>query len=245
MLKNNAYGITSAITIVESSFLRRVDPRTKLALCLSASLAIMLPFQKVAAFMLLYFFFMASARLLPGALRQIWKLKWILIVLFIVDWAFVSLELAVIVTLRLIIMAGVFSMFFSTTTPSELTLALVWMRVPYRYAFSLSLAFLAVSHLNDELRTIIEAQKARGAFKTRGGWRKPFNTVKNLVSITVPAIVLATRRAWSMNEAACARGFDSPHRKPYATLKFGLIDWSILACTAIISILLLSWRIPT
>ena len=244
MMKQDAYGMTGALSISESSPLRKVDPRTKLALCLAASLAVMLPLQKVAVFFVLYFMFLAWARLLPGALRQIWKLKWILAVLFVVDWLVVSAELAVVVTLRLVIVAGVFAMFFSTTTPSELCLALVWMRVPYRYAFSLGLSFQAVGHINSEWRKILEAQKARGAFSAPSGWRYPVEQVKNLVSLTVPAVVLAAKRAWSMTEAAYARGFESPNRRPYKALLMSRADWFILSGAAFIFILILSWRLP-
>ena len=84
-----------------------------------------------------------------------------------VDWLLVGLDLAVIVTLRLILLAGAFTIFFATTTPSELRLALEWFRVPYRFAFSLSLAFQSLGLLEDEWRAILEAQRARGA------WRPP------------------------------------------------------------------------
>jgi energy-coupling factor transporter transmembrane protein EcfT len=45
----------------------------------------------------------------------------------------------------------------------------------------------------------------------------------------VPAIVLTTRRAWAITEAACARGFDSPHRRPYRRLAMGWLDWGLVA----------------
>ena len=53
----------------------------------------------------------------------------------------------------------------------------------------------------------------------------------NLVALSVPAVVLVTRLAWAMTEAAYARGFDSPHRCAYRTLTMGGIDW-VLLCAA-------------
>ena len=44
----------------------------------------------------------------------------------------------------------VFALFFATTTPAELRLALEWLSVPHRYAFSVSLAFQSVGLLDDE-----------------------------------------------------------------------------------------------
>lgn len=242
MRNGNGFGMTHTIRLAESSPLRSADPRAKLAVSLCASLAVMLPIEKILVFFLAYGIFMAWARLLPEAARQVWKLKWILAIIFVVDWLVVSPELAVVVTLRLVLMAGVFSMFFSTTTPSELCMALVWMRVPYRYAFSIGMSFQAVSHIDAEWRGVLEAQRARGAFTAPRGWRYLPEQVRNLVSLTVPAVVLAARRAWSMTEAAYARGFESPRRRAYRELTMGRIDYIILAGALVTIAGLAVWR---
>ena len=167
-----------------------------------------------------------------------WRLKWVLIVLFILDWLLVDLNLAVVVSLRLILLAGVFTLFFATTTASELGLALESLRVPYRYAFSLSLAFQSVGLLGDEWGTIREAQRARGVFSVETGMRKFVQNVRDLIAFTVPAVVTTTKRAWSMTEAAYARGFDSPHRRSYRQLKFSWYDWILLVATGIVTVFL-------
>jgi energy-coupling factor transport system permease protein len=235
-------GKTRNLALVEHSPLRRVDPRTKLALSLCASLAVMLPLEKLACFMGLYVLLLFWARLLPEAARQVWRLKWVLQVLFVVDWIFVSLDLAVIITLRLILLAGAFALFFGTTTPSELRLALEWLRVPYRYAFSISLAFQSVGLLDDEWRSIREAQRARGAWSQPKGWRDVTARVRDLVSLAVPAVVLTTKHGWAMTEAAYARGFDSPHRRPFRRLTMGWLDWLLLAITLAVAAFLVFWR---
>jgi len=171
----------------------------------------------------------------------VWRLKWVLIVLFILDWLLVDLNLAIVVSLRLILLAGVFTLFFATTTASELGLALESLRVPYRYAFSLSLAFQSIGLLEEEWGNIREAQRARGVFSVESGIRKLLKSVRDLIALTVPAVVTTTKRAWSMTEAAYARGFDSPHRKPYRQLRFCWYDWILLAVTAAMTALMF-WR---
>jgi energy-coupling factor transporter transmembrane protein EcfT len=242
MIRLGTSGRVRKLALVESSPLRRADPRTKLALSLCASLAVMLSLEKLAVFMGLYLLLLLWARLLPEAARQVWRLKWVLIVLFAVDWLFVSLDLAVIITLRLILLAGAFALFFATTTPSELRLALEWLRVPYRYAFSTSLAFQSVGLLDDEWRAIREAQQARGAWSQPTGWRDVAARVRDLVALAVPAVVLTTKHAWAMTEAAYARGFDSPHRRPYRHLAMGWLDWLLLAGAAAVAAILVLWR---
>ncbi|HNR96954.1 MAG TPA: energy-coupling factor transporter transmembrane component T [Anaerolineae bacterium] len=229
-----------AIVLREDSPLRRVDPRVKLALSLGASLAVMLPLERLIAFMALYALFLLWARLMDEVARQVWRLKWILILLFLVDWLIISLDLAVIVTLRLTLLAGTFTVFFATTKPEELRLALEWLRVPHRYAFSVSLAFQSVGLLDDQWRAIREAQQSRGAWsppEVKRGLRwndlraqvsAATLAVRDMVALSVPAIVLAVKHAWAMNEAAYARGFDSPERVPYHRLKMTGLDWLLL-----------------
>jgi energy-coupling factor transport system permease protein len=246
MIRLGTAGRTRELALVENSPLRRVDPRTKLALSLCASLAVMLSLEKLLAFLLLYVALLLWARLLPEAARQVWRLKWVLIVLFVIDWIFVSIDLGLIIVLRLILLAGAFALFFSTTTPGELRLALEWMRLPYRYAFSLTVAFQSLGLLDDEWRAIREAQRARGAWGNWEGdsrWRQVLDRVRDMVALAVPAIVLTTKRAWAMTESAYARGFESPHRRPYQQLAMGRLDWLLLAGTAVVVALLLFWRL--
>jgi energy-coupling factor transport system permease protein len=226
---------------VEASPLRHVDPRAKLALSICASLAVMLPLERLSLFGSLYLLFLAWGRLLPTAARQVWRLKWLLVALFVMDWLFVGLDLAVIVTLRVILLAGVFTLFVSTTTPDELRLALERLRVPYRYAFSLSLAFQSVNLLDQEWRAIHEAQSSRGAFFGQKGLRSLVFRLRDWVALTVPAIVLTARRAWTMTEAAYARGFDSPHRRPYRQLAMQPRDWLLVGSAIAVIALLVLW----
>jgi len=227
MVRLSQIGKARTLALVEASPLRNFDPRTKLILCLCASLMVMLPLERLALFSLLYLLLLTWAKLLRPAAQQVWRMRWILIVLFAVDWWLVGIDLAAIITLRLILLAGVFALLFSTTTITEFRLALESLRLPYRYAFSLSLAFQSLSLLDDEWRAILEAQHVRGALPEIGGFKSLVHQMRNLVSLTVPAVVLTTRRAWEMTEAATARGFDSPHRKPYRSLTWQGHDWAI------------------
>ena len=152
--------------------------------------------------------------------------------------------------MRLILLAGAFTIFFATTTPSELRLALEWLRVPNRYAFSLGVAFQSLGLLDDEWRAILEAQRVRGAWSALGPkgsvldkarWQETVAQIRNSVALTVPAIVLTTKRAWTLTEAAYARGFDSPRRRPYRKLALGRLDWLLLAAATTTTGALIFW----
>ena len=244
MIRLGTSGKVRHLILVEESPLRQADPRAKLAVASCASLAVMLPLERLLAAMGLYALVLLWAQLLPSAARQIWRLKWLLIILFIVDWFAVSPELAVLITLRLTLLACSFALFFATSTPAELRLALEWMRVPYRYAFSVSLAFQSVGLLDDEWRTIQEAQLCRGVnpADTQLTLKTRLKGLKNLIALAVPAIVLTTRRAWAMTEAAYARGFEAPHRRPFHRLCFQHLDWLLVLGSIASCIGLLLWR---
>ena len=241
MVRLSQAGRARRLALVENSPLRRFDPRAKLALSLCASLMVMLPLERLALFCLIYLLLLAWGRLLRPAAAQVWRMRWILLVLFAVDWWLVGLDLAAIITLRLILLAGVFALLFSTTTITEFRLALERMRLPYRYAFSLGLAFESLSLLDDEWRAIREAQKVRGVLLELRGWRALLRQSRDLVALTVPAVVLTTRRAWAITEAAYARGFDSPRRLSYHVLILQRRDW-LLMLDAILLALIFIWR---
>jgi energy-coupling factor transporter transmembrane protein EcfT len=244
-MKDRLGGRARRLALVENSPLRPLDPRVKLAMSLCASLAVMLPLQQLIIFLAGFILFLTWARLLPNAARQAWRMKWLLLFLFVMDAWLIDLELAVAVTLRLLLLAATFTLVFATTTPSEFSLALESLRLPYRYAFSLGLAFQSLNLLDEEWRSIFEAQHARGILrydsKQSPAWRRILEQVRDLVALTVPAIVLTTKRAWSITEAAYARGFDTPHRQPYRQLRMAWRDWLALAATAALGVLLL-WR---
>lgn len=229
--------------LIAGSPLRTADPRVRLVLSMGTSLAVMLPIERLLLFLAFYAVLLLWGRLARPVGQQIWRLKWALLFLFVVDWLVVDLNLAIMVTLRVIMLANAFVFLVYTTTPGELRLVLEWLRLPTRYAFSLSLAFQSLNLLAGEWRAIREAQQAQGA------WRPPQWTgmrglpaqIRELVALTVPAIVLTTKRAWAMTEAAHARGFDAPHRHPYYQLAMGWWDWLLLLVVTAVLTLFLFW----
>jgi len=220
-------GKTRSIHLNQTSLLRRLDPRSKLFASLALSLAVMLPLDKLVIFLML---------------RQIWQLRWILLFLFVIDWWLVSLELAVVIVLRLILLSGVFALFFSTTSTNELSLALESLKIPYRFAFSINLAFQSISLLQEEWQAIREAQQSRGILVKFDGIKQLVKQVNDLIALTVPAIVLTTRRAWAITEAAYSRGFDSPNRISYFQLKMKWTDWLFIFIILAVMTTFILWR---
>jgi energy-coupling factor transport system permease protein len=235
-------GKTRSIQLNEASPLRHLDPRSKLFVSIALSLAVMLPLEKLVLFLVVYLVFIVWARLFPEMARQTWRLRWILFFLFVIDWWLVSFDLAAVITLRLILLSGVFALFFSTTSTNELSLALESLKIPYRYAFSINLAFQSIGLLQEEWQAIKEAQQSRGILIKFEGIKQLAKQVGDLIALTVPAIVLTTRRAWAITEAAYSRGFDSPQRLSFSQLNMKWIDWVFIGLVLLIMLVFLFWR---
>jgi len=230
------------VRIVRESPLRQVDPRVKLEISLLVTLAIMLPLERLAIFWLAFGVLMLPARLATEMLYQMRRIAWILVVLFVLDWLSVNLEFALLITLRFTLVVSAFVIFFATTRPEEFRLALERMGMPYSYAFSLSLAFLAIPMMNEEWQTIWEAQRSRGAWSESKGLLRIRHQLSDLVALGVPAIVLTVKQAWTFTEAAYTRGFDSPHRQPYRQLVMQPWDRALSIGALMMIALVFIWR---
>lgn len=228
--------------LVADSPLRALDPRAKLILSMASSAVVMLPVERLAIFLVFYTILLAWVRLLPSAARQVWRLRLVLVLLFLLDWWLIDFHLAVLVCMRLILLAGTFSMLFATTTFGEFRLAIERLGAPYRFSFILGLAFQSLSLLEEEWLAIREAQHARGIRLVGGGLRETFRRVGDWVALTIPAVVLTTRRAWAVTESAHARGFDSPKRTPYRQLAMRPADWLVI-CLSLAVPLIFYWRV--
>ena len=139
----------------------------------------------------------------------------------IFTWKFISitregLRSGVFMVFRLTYLIVGTSMLTYTTSPNELTSAieslfspLAKIKVPvHDFAMMMSLALRFIPILMEEANRIINAQSARGADFNEGNI---FKRLKSMVSILVPLLVSATRRAYDLAnamEARCYNGGD-------------------------------------
>lgn len=217
----------SLVVNAQSPF-RRFDARVKLAVSLAASAAVMLPLAPLTLFAVGFAGLLGSAGATSHAAGQVWRLRWLFLVLLVVDWAFVGPAFAVLIALRLGVMICAFSFLVTTTTADELRTGLEGLGLPPRGAFVLGEAFAALDLFERELRGIVEAQRARGiVLETARGPRR--ERLRQLAALVVPAVVLATQRAWAVHEAAATRGFGAPHRRVWTARALGRRDWALLS----------------
>jgi energy-coupling factor transport system permease protein len=121
-----------------------------------------------------------------------------------------DLERTVALTLRFIVLVESFSVFFLTTSPDHLGLALEQTHVPYEFVFAFTTAVRFVPVLAEEAQTIMDAQKARGLELERGNFMK---RIRNYIPILIPLIVSAIRRSLELAEAMESRAWGATEKR--------------------------------
>ncbi len=143
-----------------------------------------------------------------------------------------QIENALAMTMRFVVLVESFSVFFLTTSPDHLGLALEQTRVPYEFAFAFTTAVRFVPVLAEEAQTIMDAQKARGLELEKGGLLK---RIRNYVPVLIPLIVSAIRRSLELAEAMESRAWGATKKRTNLyLLKLHKGDFILLAITVVV-----------
>jgi len=141
-------------------------------------------------------------------------------------------ERALALTLRFIVLVESFSVFFLTTSPDHLGLALEQTHVPYEFVFAFTTAVRFVPVLAEEAQTIMDAQKARGLELERGNFLK---RIRNYIPILIPLIVSAIRRSLELAEAMESRAWGATKdRTNLYVLRLHKGDGVLIALTVLV-----------
>jgi energy-coupling factor transport system permease protein len=143
-----------------------------------------------------------------------------------------DIEKAFAMTLRFVVLVESFSVFFLTTSPDHLGLALEQSKVPFEFAFAFTTAVRFVPVLAEEAQTIMDAQKARGLELEKGNLMK---RIRNYIPVLIPLIVSAIRRSLELAEAMESRAWGACKKRTnlYA-LKLHKGDYALLVISAVI-----------
>jgi len=226
-----------------SSPIHDLDPRVKfLYVCIVFVVAVL--FNQLLPLLVLFFVqlpFVFAARVQREWIRSMRGSAVLAAFIFVTNWlsfyfygGYVSLawlfERSLAMTLRFIVMIESFSVFFLTTSPDHLGLALEQSRIPYEFCFAFTTAIRFVPVIAQEAETIMDAQKARGLELEKGNF---VNRVKNYIPILIPLIVSAIRRSLELAEAMESRAWGAtPKRTNLYVLKMKRGDYFLIAASA-------------
>jgi energy-coupling factor transport system permease protein len=197
--------------------IHNLDPRVKF-LYVCAVFVVALLFSEIIPLLILFIAqvpFVLLAKVTRNWLRSMRGAAFLAAIIFLTNFIFSFIgagyvltsknaENAVGITLRFIVLIESFSVFFLTTSPDHLGLALEQTHVPYELVFAFTTAVRFVPVIAEEAQTIMDAQKARGLELERGSFLK---RIRNYIPILIPLIVSAIRRSLELAEAMESRAW--------------------------------------
>ena len=143
-----------------------------------------------------------------------------------------NVETALALTVRFLNLITSFSLFFLTTSPDKLSLALEKARIPYEFNFAFITAIRFVPVLADEAQSIMDAQRSRGLELDKGGF---MTRIRKYIPILLPLIINSIRRSLDLAEAMESRAFGATRdRTNLFELVMNRSDYSVLALSIIL-----------
>lgn len=137
--------------------------------------------------------------------------------------------------LRLVVIMIVAPMMVLTTPLPELMLALVKLKVPYRFAFIMTTAISLLPSIQSHAATIQQAQLCRGIMYDSAG--KFFTKLRASVSLLVPLILGSFRDSQTLEIAMSSRAFGAPVKRTFLLdSSLEILDYLIIAVMIIILI---------
>ncbi len=145
-----------------------------------------------------------------------------------------GIETAVLIAVRLLLIAGVAAWFAGTTAAEAFEVGLVTLGIPWSFAFLLSLTLRLVPEMRRRFQVIEDAQRSRGLDLSGG----PVARVRARVPMLLPFFVAVIRYGYELSEALTARGFDSiDERTSLVRIGHGPADYGVylLAVTLVVA----------
>jgi len=205
------------------SSIHSLDPRIKFVYVCAIFVAAIIFWELIPliALFLIQIPFVLLARIRREWQRSMRGAAFLATVIFLTNFAFSfiganykvipsDVERAAALTLRFVVLVESFSVFFLTTSPDHLGLALEQTHVPYEFVFAFTTAVRFVPVLAEEAQTIMDAQKARGLELERGNFLK---RIRNYIPILIPLIVSAIRRSLELAEAMESRAWGATKKR--------------------------------
>lgn len=215
-----------------STPLHNLDPRAKFLLTIGFFIVTLLfsNFYALLAVLLIQLPLVVIARSTRRWLRSMKGGTFLAVLIFVMNFITgTTFAFSLSMTIRFLALISSFSIFFMTTSPDDLGLALESMKVPYTLCFTFTTAVRLVPTMAIDAQTVVDAQKSRGLELERGNLLK---RIRNYVPILIPLIVNAIRRSVELAEALESRAFGSTEkRESLITLKMKTLDYLTIVVT--------------
>ncbi len=139
-----------------------------------------------------------------------------------------GIEFGVAMVLRLVVIMVVTPMLVMTTPLPQLMVALVNLKVPYRFAFIMTTALSLLPSIQAHSEIIQQAQLCRGVADFDSG--KMWDRLRGTAGLLVPLILGTFRDSQTLDVAMSSRAFGAPAKRTFLIEShFSLADYFVLA----------------
>ena len=150
---------------------------------------------------------------------------------------FFDMETALSLSLRVFSLLGISAVCFASLHPEEVGAALAELKIPPGPAFILTAGLRYVPLIEQKIRSIRDAQQARGI-----DLRPRLANVGNWMALLLPLLVQCFLLADELALAMEARGFSGKRRTLRRPARLGFRDWTIMAAAFCALLLLIYWE---
>ena len=209
--------------------MKRIDPRTKLALGLMGIAAILLTRNTLSLTVetALLLGGLTALRMVKALIRSLRLILPLIVLVFVISLFSFTWETALLLSLRLFNLFTFSFAFFQGLDPEELGDGLRKMGLPYAFSFILTTAMRYVPLISRRIRLIADAQRSRG-IDLRPRLRNVPRFLALLMPLLVQAFVLAEQLAMAMESRGFARAGRSFRRKYRVTMhEYGLMSLAL------------------
>lgn len=150
-----------------------------------------------------------------------------------------GLEFGILLTIRFLALIILMPMIIKTTSINQMSLGMVRLGLPYKVAYMTTTSLNIIPTFQEEIRTIMDAQKLRGmtVFEEGKKWEK----FKAYPALVVPMVIGAMRRAQQMGVAMDTRAFGCSKQRTYIeNIDMKKSDWLYLAAAGLIGAALIA-----
>jgi energy-coupling factor transport system permease protein len=217
----------------------RLDPRTRLALGLTAMAAVFVA-RKPETLVVESIILLAALPLLglgkewTHSFRYFWPMLGLVFVIALFSF---NLQTALLLATRLFNLLTVSFVFFRTVTPEEMGATLNKLGVPYNFAFILTTAMRYVPLIRLKIRHIIDAQSSRG-IDLRPRLRNVGNFMALLMPLLAQSFVLSDELAVAME----SRGFGRKGRSSRRHYGLTFLDCFLMVGALLLLVLFAFWE---
>ena len=216
-----------------------LDPRTRLALGLMAFGAVLIA-RNLETILVEFLFILAGLCLLGMGREWLRSLKLIgpmAGLVFIIALLSFDLQVALLLSIRIINLLTVSLLFFHAINPEEMAESLRKMGVSFGFGFILATSMRYVPLIGQKIRHIFDAQRSRGI-----DLRPRMKNAKNFMALLMPLLVQSFILSDELALAMESRGFGRKGRSSRRSNRLALWEYGLMIASLALFILFARWE---